>query len=145
MSTLTLGRRGIGVSSEPYDSDVRQGGARPSITVRPESGERPSDLGRRFNDVLRGSLERSGFPQPGEPEEFKPEPERRGWLGAVVVAPGIMVRADEFEERYGGIDLQGLKARMTPAIFKAFVRHIGSIPGRPDLDVDEISVIPEVR
>ncbi|MCJ7510611.1 MAG: hypothetical protein MUP14_06970 [Dehalococcoidia bacterium] len=61
------------------------------------------------------------------------------------MAPGIMVRADEFEERYGGIDLQGLRSRMTPAIFKVFVRHIGSIPGRPDLDVDEISAIPEVR
>jgi len=61
------------------------------------------------------------------------------------VAPGILVRAHEFEERYGGIDLGALRSRMTPAIFKAFVRHIGSVPGRPDLDVDEISAIPEVR
>jgi hypothetical protein len=62
-----------------------------------------------------------------------------------VVAPGILVRGDEFEERYGGIDLEGLRGRMTPALFKAFVRHIGSIPGRPDLDVDKISAIPEAR
>ena len=142
MSTLTLGRPRIGVSAEPRDSDVGRGGERVSMGVRAESPDRFPDLWQQFDDAIRGGLERSGFPQP---EEFKPEPERRGWLGAVVVAPGIMVRADEFEERYGGIDLQGLKARMTPALFKAFVRHIGSIPGRPDLDVDEISAIPEVR
>jgi hypothetical protein len=101
-------------------------------------------LWQRFNDAIRGSLEQSGFRQPEVEVIEQREPLRRTW-GAVVVAQGILVRADEFEERYGGIDLQGLKARMTPAIFKAFVRHIGSIPGRPDLDVDEISAIPEVR
>jgi hypothetical protein len=144
MSTITLGRRRIGVSLEPYGSDVGQGAARASIGVRPESEERLSDLSRRFTDALRGSLERSGFPQPEVEVIEQREPLRRTW-GAVVVAPGILVRADEFEERYGGIDLQGLRARMAPAVFKAFVRHIGSIPGRPDLDVDEISAIPEVR
>jgi len=144
MSTITLGRRRIGVSSEPYESDIGQQGARLSIDVRPQSPDRFSDLWQRFNDAIRGSLEQSGFRQPEVEVIEQREPLRRTW-GAVVVAPGILVRADEFEERYGGIDLQGLKARMTPAIFKAFVRHIGSIPGRPDLDVDEISAIPEVR
>jgi len=142
MSNLTLGRLRIVVSSEPYDSDVGQGAARASIGVRPESPGRFPDLRQQFDDAIRGSLERSGFRQPEVVEQR--EPLRRTW-GAVVVAPGILVRADEFEERYGGIDLQGLRSRMTPALFKAFVRHIGSIPGRPDLDVDEISAIPEVR
>jgi hypothetical protein len=142
MSTLTLRGPRIGVSTEADEYDVAQEGERVSIDVRREGADRFSELWQHFNDTIRGTLERSGFRQP---EELERRPERRARLGAVVVAPGIMVRADEFEERYGGIDLQGLKARMTPAIFKAFVRHIGSIRGRPDLDVDEISAIPEVR
>ena len=142
MSSLTVGRLRIGVSLEPYDWDVGQQGARASVGVRRETGDRLSDVWQRLNDAVRGSLERSGFPQR---EELKPEPERTRWLGAVVVAPGIMVRADEFEDRYGGLDLEALKARMTPGLFKAFVRHVGSIPGRPDLDVDQITAIPEVR
>lgn len=142
MSTLTLGRQRIGVSTDPDECGVGQEGVRVSIAVRPESPDRFPDLSHHFNDAMRASLEQAGFRQP---EEFEREPPHRVRLGGVVVAPGIMVRADEFEERYGGIDLEGLKARMTPAIFKAFVRHIGSIPGRPDLDVDEISAIPEVR
>jgi len=143
MSTMTLGRRRIGVSSEPYESEIGQQGARLSIDVRPQSPDRFSDLWQRFNDAIRGSLEQCGFPQPEVIEQR--EPLRRTWLGAVVVAPGILVRGDEFEERYGGIDLEELRSRMTPALFKAFVRHIGSVPGRPDLDVDEISAIPEFR
>ena len=115
-----------------------------SIDVRPQRRDRFSDAWQQFNDVIREGLERSGFRQPEESVEER-EPLATTRLRAVLVAPGIMVRPDEFEERYGGIDLQGLKARMTPAIFKAFVRHIGSIPGRPDLDVDEISTIPEAR
>jgi hypothetical protein len=144
MSTLTFGRYRIGISPDVRESDVGQQGAQVSIDVRPQRRDRFSDVWQQFNDVIRVGLERSGFRQPEESVEER-EPLATTRVRAVLVAPGIMVRADEFEERYGGIDLQGLKARMTPAIFKAFVRHIGSIPGRPDLDVDEISAIPEVR
>jgi hypothetical protein len=144
MSTITLGRRRIGVSSEPYESDIGQQGAQVSIDVRPQRRDRFSDVWQQFNDVIRVGLERSGFRQPEESVEER-EPLATTRVRAVLVAPGIMVRADEFEERYGGIDLEGLKGRMTPAVFKAFVRHIGSVPGRPDLDVDRISAIPDVR
>ena len=144
MSTLTFGRYRTGISADIYEFDVGQQGAQVVIDVRPQRRDRFSDAWQQFNDVIRKGLERSGFRQPEESVEER-EPLATTRLRAVLVAPGIMVRPDEFEERYGGIDLQGLKARMTPAVFKAFVRHIGSIPGRPDLDVDEISVIPEAR
>jgi hypothetical protein len=82
-----------------------------------------------------------GFPQTEVIKEFRPPARARP--SVIVVAPGIAVRSDEYEERYAGIDLEGLRGRMTPAMFKAFVRHLGSIPGRPDLDVDEIATTPE--
>ena len=140
MPNLTFGRSRIGVSLAPSDSDLGQQGDWVSVAVRPRSKEVYAEVWEQFKDGLRDSLERSGFRQPDAVIEEKPPPP--SWAS---VAPGVIVRASEYEERYGGLDLQGLRKRMAPAVFKAFVRHIGTVPGRPDLDVDEISTIPEVR
>lgn len=54
----------------------------------------------------------------------------------VVVAPGIMVSPQEYEQRYQGIDLTSIRQRMPPDLFRDFVRYIGSIPGHPDTDAE---------
>jgi len=97
---------------------------------------------RQINDILCSSLSESGFPQPVETAVG-------GWrlpldlLGPIVVAPGIVVGSDEYKQRYGGIDLEQYRQQMFPEHFKAFVRHIGRIPGTPDLDLGDIVTTPE--
>lgn len=90
----------------------------------------------RFNKVLRTSLGSSGFPQPvvsptqqSHWEITRPE--------LIVITTGIAVQASEYEERFGGVDLEYYREHMSPELFKAFVRHIGSIEGRPDINVGE--------
>lgn len=61
----------------------------------------------------------------------------------IEVAPGVMVWDDEYEERFGWLDLEQYKQRMSPELFKVFVRHMGAIPGHPDLDVCKLCEIPE--
>lgn len=113
------------------------------VSVKLRQGVRDSSslVWQQIDDIMRTSLERSGFRQPDEflQREYYSAPSR---MGVVVVAPGIMMRADEHEQRYGGIDLEDFRCRMTPDMFKAFVRHIGSIPGRPGLDINEIATMP---
>jgi len=99
------------------------------------------DVGEQFNEAVRYGAATLGFKQP-ETTLTQRQPAIQP-ISGVVVAPGIMVSAAEYQERYGGIDLEGLRQRMNPAVYKAFVRFIGSIPGREDLDVTIISDIPE--
>lgn len=113
-----------------------------SVKLRPGVRDTSSSVWRQIDDILSRSLERSGFRQPGEFAETRYSPPSKR-MDAVVVAPGIIVWADEYEERYSGIELEGFRQQMSPGLFKAFVRHIGSIAGHPDLDISEITVIPD--
>jgi len=141
MSNLTFVGSTVGVPLEPHGVAAgRQEGTYVSVSPRRRATELP-DVWQQFNSALRMELAHLGFPQTEVIEEFRPPARARP--SVIVVAPGIAVRSDEYEERYAGIDLEGLRGRMTPAMFKAFVRHLGSIPGRPDLNVDEIATIPE--
>jgi hypothetical protein len=141
MSNLTYIGSTVGAPLEPDEAGLapRQK-AYVSVGVRQPTREFP-DAWQQFNSALRLGLANLGFPQTEVIDEFMPP--ATACPAFVVVAPGIVVRADEYEERYAGIDLEGLRGRMTPAVFKAFVRHLGSIRGTPDLDVDEIATIPE--
>jgi len=97
---------------------------------------------RQVNDILCSSLSEAGFPQPVETTVGAwPLPLELPSL--IVVAPGIVVSGDEYEQRYGDIDLEQYKQQMSPELFKAFVRHIGRIPGTPDLDLADIVATPE--
>lgn len=90
----------------------------------------------QINKLLRTSLHNSGFPQPSaDPIQQSYEEMERPSL--IVVAPGIALQAGEYEERYGSIDLKYYREHMSPEMFKAFVRHIGSIRGRTDLNIGE--------
>ncbi|MBA7653113.1 hypothetical protein ES703_60956 [subsurface metagenome] len=99
-----------------------------------------SPVWRQINDILSNSLSDAGFPQPVQTAV-------RDWRTPlelpVVVAPGIVVGDDEYKQRYGDIDLEQYRQQMSPELFKAFVRHIGRIPGKPDLDLSDIVTTPE--
>ena len=90
----------------------------------------------QINDLLRGSLRRSGFPQPSE-EHIRESWEEMERPSLILVAPGIAVQTSEYEERYGAIDLGYYREHMSPELFRAFVRRIGSVKGRTDLDIGE--------
>lgn len=95
---------------------------------------------KQINNILSNSLRAAGFPQPVQTAVR----DRRTPLELpVVVAPGIVVGSEEYKQRYGSIDLEQYKQQMSPELFKAFVRHIGRIPGTPDLDLDDIVTTPE--
>ena len=72
-------------------------------------------------------------------EEVEPQ---QPWL---IVAPGVIVRESEYEERFAGLDLAALQERMGNDLFVAFVRSLGTISGSGDLDVEAISQIPDIR
>jgi hypothetical protein len=141
MSNLTYVGSTVGAPLEPGGAPPTQG-QKPyvSVGVRQAKREFP-DVWQQVDSALRVGLANLGFPQTEVIDELALP--ARVLPAFIVVAPGIAVRADEYEERYAGIDLESLKSRMTPAVFKAFVRHLGSIPGRSDLDVGEIATIPE--
>ena len=61
----------------------------------------------------------------------------------VTVAPGIAMSAAEYHERFGDIDLEHFKGRMSPRAYGVLVRYMGLIPGDPDLDVTQIATMPE--
>lgn len=61
----------------------------------------------------------------------------------VTVAPGVAVRGDTYNDRFGPIDLDALRDKMPPRVFAAFVRHIGVVPGREEIDIAEITRIPD--
>jgi len=101
------------------------------------------DVWGQINELLRISLHRSGFPQPSADliQQSYEEMERPS---LIVVATGIAVQAGEYTERYGSIELEYFREHMSPEMFKAFVRHIGSIKGRPDLNIGEFVDTPEI-
>lgn len=91
---------------------------------------------RQINELLRTSLSSSGLPQPSA-DAIRQSYEEMERPSLVVVAPGIAVQADEYEERFGSINLEYYREHMSPEMLKAFVRHIGSIRGRTDLNIGE--------
>ena len=66
-------------------------------------------------------------------------PEKEQTSEKILVAPGILLGKKEYEERFGNIDLEYYRKQMPLELFKVFVRHAGSIPGKPKLDVVELT------
>jgi len=79
--------------------------------------------------------------------------QRKGWgsskkvdrLDWVTVAPGVAVRGDTYDDRFGSIDLDALRDKMPSGVFAAFIRHMGVVPGREEIDIAEITRIPDDR
>lgn len=113
------------------------------VELRSEFEDVGTLVWNKINESLRTSLKSSGFPQPSaDPIRQRYEEMERPSL--IVVARGIAVQAGEYEERYGSIDLKYYQEHMSPALFRAFVRRIGSIKGRPDLNIGEFVDTPEI-
>lgn len=113
------------------------------VEFQPEFEEVGTTVWNKINEMLRNSLRSSGFPQLSADSIWQryEEMERPS---LIVVAPGIAVEADEYEERYGSIDLGYFRAHMSPEMFKAYVRNIGSIKGSPELNISEFVDTPEI-
>lgn len=94
-----------------------------------------------ISSELRRSLQRAGYAQPEEVVQEQARVAER-W---VIIAPGIMVRPEEYRERYAALDLESLRQRMSPSVFAAFVRHVGCVSGREELEIDDLSQIPDER
>lgn len=86
-----------------------------------------------LNASLQSGLARLGYPQPNEVIEANRAPPPDPWR---LVAPGVIVRASEYAARYGHLDLDGLRRQLSPEVFRAFVRHIGTIEGPEGVDVN---------
>ena len=83
---------------------------------------------RQINEIVKASLT-TRQPTPAESHE----------VGLVTLAPGLVVSTAEYKDRFDGIDLEQFRRQMSPEAFKAFVRHMGVIPGIPNLDVTVIA------
>jgi hypothetical protein len=111
-----------------------------------------SDLGTRMweqvDGIVRTTLGHSGVRQRGA-ETYQPNgffgrtPFETGATHRIMVAPGIAMSSNEYQERFRDIDLEQVRRRMSPEIFKAFARYMGLIPGDPRLNIAEVSSIPE--
>ena len=133
VSDLARLQPAIRISEEPRTA--------PSVSIRLQP-LRHDDVWKQFSEAVQHGAATLGFEQPDtDVREHQPTP--RLVVDTVIVAPGVIVSASEYQERYGGIDLEALRRRMAPAVYKAFVRYIGSVRGREDLDVDAISDIPD--
>jgi len=113
------------------------------VEFRPDIVDGGTLVWGQVNELLRTSLDRSGFPQPNV-ELVREGYEEMEGLSLVVVARGIAVQASEYEERYGGIDLEYYREHMSAGLFRAFVRRIGSIKGRADVNISESVDTPEI-
>ena len=115
---------------------------RASIDLRQETKETEVLIWQQVQDVLRATLWSTGLAEP-YPSARQERTLSEIAFKRVTVAPGVLVSGHEYEERYGGFDVEQFKRQMSPELFKAFVRHIGVIPGDRDLDVNDLATIPD--
>ena len=92
---------------------------------------------QQIEDALDSALQHSGLRKPD------PLPSHKIMERAILLAPGVIVRQEEYERRFASIDLDRIRQRMPPRLFQAFVRHIGAIEGRDDVDVTELTADAE--
>ncbi len=58
----------------------------------------------------------------------------------VEIFPGYSVSKDEYELRFGKVDLAYIRSRLKPEVFKVFIMGMGAIPGvkgLPDRSIEE--------
>lgn len=117
----------------------------PELTVR--IGERSTP--QQFGDVVISAFRMAGFKPVSLPEGAALALRRKLTLGLqdhlsmVLVAPGVLLPRSEYDIRYNGLDLDQFRRRMTPELFKVFVRYLGIIPGDARDDVNELAQSPE--
>lgn len=108
-----------------------------AVEIRPdEKKAHDSVIWEQIQEILNQTLINSGITKQ-RVETTGPEKEQTS--GKILVAPGILLGNKEYEERFGNIDLEYYRKQMPPELFKVFVRHTGSIPGKPKVDVVELT------
>lgn len=125
MSGTSIAQKALNVT---HDGDGQT--AYISVGVLPTT-----DVRTELGTVLRNILAEAGYRQPTEPVKAIPDAPSDPWR---IIAPGVAVRASEYDVRYAHLDLEALRARLAPEVFRAFVRHIGIIRGPEDMDVDQL-------
>jgi hypothetical protein len=95
-----------------------------------------SDVWQQVEELLRG---RPAAPRFAPSLVRAPLPDNRALH---VVAPGVAVSSPEFDERFADLPLDDYRSRMSPAVFEAFVRYVGIVPGSPDFDPVGSAEIP---
>lgn len=111
-------------------------------------GDLGTRMWRQVEGIVRTTLGHSGVRQRGaetyQPNEvFGRTPFETGATHRIMVAPGIVMSSDEYQERFQDIDLEQVRKRMDPEIFRAFVRYMGLIPGDPRVNIAKISSVPD--
>ncbi len=122
-----------------FTSVISQELAENKVTVKiwPDEGKaHDSVIWEQIQEILNQSLINSGLTKQ---RVETTEPEKEQASEKILVAPGILLGNKEYEERFGNIDLEYYRKQMSPELFKVFVRHTGSIPGKPKVDVVELT------
>lgn len=96
-----------------------------------------SFLWQQVNDILRSSIERT------DSKQETPQRSKISVKPHILVAPGMLIPGDEYKRRFGTVDLEEYRRKMTPELFLVFVRHVGSIPGISKLDIEKLVSNPE--
>lgn len=134
MGGATLARKAVNIA-EDNEHQVTY------VSVWPVVDPEPAEWLDTLNASLRANLAQAQQPQPSQIVEELRVPTDDRWR---IVAPGIAVRASEYEARFAHLDLETLRNRLTPEVYRAFVRHIGIIRGPDDVDVNML-VNEEIR
>jgi len=130
MSTITPIASTRGINQELAENKV-------TVEIKPdEEKAHVSAIWEQVQEILNQSLINSGITKQ---RVETTEPEKEQTSGKILVAPGIPMGNKEYEERFGNIDLEYYRKQMPPELFKVFVRHAGSIPGKPKVDVVELT------
>ena len=92
-------------------------------------------MNKRKEEIwLRKSLETRSQ----EPRSKKQSMEARVKNRTILIAPGILLSGEEYDERFGSLDLELYRKSMTPELFNMFIRHVGCIQGKRITDIRDL-------
>ncbi len=143
MSIGSLARRMSATDNEEPATRVDASDNEVAVSISLEPWRRLRGI-EQFDTMVRRLARRSGF-RDDRAQVTEGAARKSAAPEWVVIAPGIAIRSEEYRERFEGIDLEGLRGRMSPGLFLAYVRHLGVVRGRGDLDTVEMSRVPDER
>ncbi len=111
------------------------------VEVQPMAEDTGLSVWRQINAILNNSVRESGLLHTAEVSGVDKDAHLESPV-LIAVAPGIAVETDEYQKRYGSVDLEEYRQQMPPELFKVFVRHIGRVPGTTDLNLGDVVSTP---
>lgn len=100
--------------------------------VEKDTTDYSTPIWQQINDILKKSFV-SAVPQQETTQQSKAQVKPH-----ILVIPGMLLPSDEYNKRFGAIDLEYYRGKMTPDLFRVFVRHIGLITGLQKLDIEKL-------